>query len=39
MESYSNLNNIKYDWILQVRLDTVLINLFNLKDLNNTNFF
>lgn len=39
MKNYSNSKKIKYDWVLQVRLDIVFYKLFNLSELVNTNFY
>ena len=39
MKNYSNSKNIKYDWVLQVRLDIIFHKLFNLNELVNTNFY
>ena len=39
MKNYSDSKNIKYDWVLQVRLDIVFYKLFNLSELVNTNFY
>ncbi len=39
MKNYSETNNIKYDWVLQVRLDIVFNKFFNFSKLNNNNFY
>ena len=39
MKTYSESKSIKYDWVLQVRLDIVFRKFFNLNELTNANFY